>query len=210
MTRTCGHCRQTYTVRMLTDGAGHLLEDPCPCTERRLRGLCQDCPLPVEGTVGRALRCAGCKAKAARRASAKYRRRNPEKVAKSRRRYEKANREERREWERNHRARPEVRARRNQQRRRRAVQDPSRRAEYARRYKERHPERVREQQERANAKRAAEKREYMRLYATKYTGLDCDPPTCRTCGDEVEYSGVGRPRLDCFDCRPAGQARRSA
>lgn len=68
-------------------------------------------------------------------------------------------------------------------------------------WKAKNPESVKRSQDKANAKRAQAKRDYMHLYVTKYVGIGCEPPKCRKCGEEVPFGGVGRPRLDCLECR---------
>ena len=42
----------------------------CPRCGRRARGVCRDCPRPVAGTVGKAVRCAACAQRALREAVA--------------------------------------------------------------------------------------------------------------------------------------------
>lgn len=203
--RKCGHCRRWWEVQFGTDGRGNVIEvNECPCTERRLRGLCMDCPAPVEGQVGRALRCARCKKVAAAAAYRRYRKKHPEKVAAlQRRRY--ADPEKRaaiQAREREYRSQPEVAARIKAQRARRAVLNPGQKAEYNRRYKEKYPERVRAQQNAANKKRRKSHREWAHLYQTKYVGEDCPDVECRTCGGVVPYDGRGRPHVECPWCAP--------
>lgn len=203
----CRLCRTRQRVEFTTDGTGRTVQQPlpCGCEERKRAGICQDCPSPVEGAAGRALRCGPCKKKARSVYSRRWRENHPEQA---RERDQRSNaqrrtpegRARRRERERKYRKKPEVRARILAQRRRRAVKNPHRKAEYARRYKAKHPERVKEQQDRANAKRREAAREYMHRYATKYVG-EGKTPKCRQCGDDVPWSGVGRPRLDCPACR---------
>lgn len=210
----CGHCRRRYRVRVLTDGRGGTFEEPCPCTDRRLAGVCQDCPSPVEGTIGRALRCACCKERRAREASARWRRRNPDSYRRTlsqqnRKRRSKTARARRREYERAHRSRPDIRARRLERRRQRGVEAPELKREQHRRYRERHPDRVAEQMRRANERRAAAKREYMHRYATVYVG-EGKLPTCRTCSAEVPFNGRGRPKLECRSCDPRRWAQAEA
>lgn len=38
----------------------------CRQCERRLAGICRDCPRPIDGVVGKSYRCAECKARARR------------------------------------------------------------------------------------------------------------------------------------------------
>lgn len=210
--RECRWCRKRQVVELVTDGRGRVLERPlrCGCEERRSKELCIGCSTPVPG---KAWRCEACQLEASREYSRRYRENNPEAVKQTRGRTDKRRRTEdgrarRRAYEREYRSRPEVRARRNEQRRRRNLEDAGfKKAERARRYRERHPERVKEQQARANARRAAEKREYMHRYGTKYVGEGI-APTCRKCDGEVPWDGKGRPRLDCFLCRPLDSRER--
>src|SRR5438046_842328 len=53
-----GHCGAILETVVLEGGRTRIV---CPLCERRKRGVCQDCPRPVEGRVGTALRCARCK-----------------------------------------------------------------------------------------------------------------------------------------------------
>jgi hypothetical protein len=94
----------------------------CLQCERRKAGICRDCPAPVSGTVGRALRCEPCKVRAMelqdRRHALRYReeynernrirRKRPEVMETSRRqrrRWAAANREKTRAAKRRYRAR---------------------------------------------------------------------------------------------------------
>lgn len=58
----CGFCGKRLPAPRFTTRDGELVELPTPhkCIDqrRRLAGVCQDCELPTEGMVGRALRCA--------------------------------------------------------------------------------------------------------------------------------------------------------
>lgn len=204
----CRLCRTRQRVEISTDGHGNMVERlVCGCEERRRAGICLDCPKPVEGRIGVALRCAECKRKAQREYSRRYRERHPDRIRKiydrtnTERRTE-AGRARRRIYEKEHRKRPDVNARRKERRRQRGVERPDLKREQHKRYKARHPERVKAQQDAANRRRAAEKREYMHLYCTKYVGEGMKPK-CRTCGGAVEWNGSGRPHLDCLECRSA-------
>lgn len=56
-------------MRPRTDAIGRMLWD-CPRCARFAAGICQDCPAPVDGVVGKARRCAACRtAKDRRRAN---------------------------------------------------------------------------------------------------------------------------------------------
>lgn len=52
----------------------------CPACARRAAGICADCPRPVDGVVGRAERCKGCRAAAKRRDNRNWKTRDPEKA----------------------------------------------------------------------------------------------------------------------------------
>jgi hypothetical protein len=53
-----------------------------------------------------------------------------------------------------------------------------------------------------NERRKERKRELMRnLYRQRSTTWG-KPHYCRQCAAVVPFNGVGRPRLDCFECRP--------
>lgn len=217
--RECRWCRVRQVVRLDTDGRGGVVEEPlpCGCAELRARGVCIGCrKAPVEGTPGRALRCAPCKVVANRDACRRWKERHPDRHdrvqrTERRRRRSAAGRARRREYDRARRSDPEFRARRNARRRQLGLTARGReqRGKEKRLYKERHPERVKAQQDRANARRAAEKREYMHLYATRYVG-EGKKPTCRSCGAEVPWSGRGRPRKECRSCDPARWRRSKA
>lgn len=55
-----------------TDGDGRTAVS-CPLCERRRRGVCRDCPAPVAGMIGKAVRCAEHAKIAARASFANYR-----------------------------------------------------------------------------------------------------------------------------------------
>src|SRR5438270_928209 len=56
-----GRCGGLLETIILEGGRTRIM---CPLCERRKRGICRDCPRPVEGQVGRAIRCARCKHRA--------------------------------------------------------------------------------------------------------------------------------------------------
>ena len=211
---TCRYCRKRQRVRLTTDGAGGLVQGPlpCGCNERRLAGICLDCPAPVEGRLRVALRCGPCKAQAQLRYSRRYRARHPERIQRANRKQDAKRRRHRRQKKAGEEIRARDRAYRRANRdrinanRRRRLKDPEARERHLakrREWKTRNPELVKEIQDRANAKRRVDARQYMHDYATKHVGIDCEPPKCRTCGDAVPYDGRGRPRLDCPACREA-------
>lgn len=177
---------------------------------RKLAGICRDCDQPVEGIIGRAVRCAVHK-KVAGAASQRKWRNSPRGRAKVREAQERRKAPEKkaaiRIREREYRRRPAVRAKRRAIRRRAALKYPERKREQHRRYREKYPDRVREQQQRANAKRAETKRAYMHRYATKYIGLG-QHPKCADCEAVIEWTpGRGRPHKRCPQCDPRAWRR---
>ena len=213
--RRCPFCDRLQLVRHDVDLAGreHELVDAClACPDgRRVAGVCRDCPRPVSGRLGIAVRCDRCRKREARAASRRWRERYPDRdrarqeASNRKRREDPLERHRRRERERAHRRRAEVRKRILEQRRRRHLADPEKEWACRRRYKERHPEKVREQQRAANEKRAAAKREHMHRYATKYVGPG-KLPLC-ACGARVPFDGRGRPHKRCPACDPKAWQR---
>lgn len=67
----------------------------CPACARRVRGLCRDCPRPVAGVIGRAVRCADCKAAKIREDKRRWRTRDPAKARAVQRRWWRTHRAER-------------------------------------------------------------------------------------------------------------------
>ncbi len=99
--------------------------------------------------------------------------------------------------------RPKVRRKRNARRRRR-LKDP---VVYAEHWRQRrawtadNQDSVHFSQGKANRKRQTSHRAWAHENQTKYVGTGV-VPRCRGCRAEVAYTGRGRPRLDCFECRP--------
>lgn len=163
----------------------------CPQCERRRAGICRDCPRPVAGTVGRALRCAAC---ADRRRRAQIR----QSVA---------------------RHAEEIRAK-NRQRFREQNADPRARArllEYKRLWRKANPDKVRAQKqryvERHGANGASAYIRYHRRYnatpaarakrhaATAAAAAERPAPRCRQCGREIPWArrrGGHRPMRCIF------------
>jgi hypothetical protein len=164
----------------------------CTACERRRSQRCQDCAQPVEG---KAWRCPPCKVRAHQRTSRLHDRRN---------------REERRRRERQRmRARPpEVKARRNAQKR--AWREANKLKVKLQKRKGRldgtHGYRSREAylaaQAKQNARRVDRKRELMRELARERSPYRDHGPTCRQCGVDIPWNRRSRPRLDCVACRP--------
>lgn len=213
--RACRWCRVRQVVRIATDGRGGIVESPlaCGCAERRAAGVCVRCSAETEGSSAR---CEPCKAFMRLEYSRRWREANPEK-----RKEQHARRTARERELRDSEAGAEIRARDrayrkknrdriNANKKARNLRDAgAKRREHRRARKERNPEAVKAEQDRANAKRAAAKREYMHRYATKYVG-EGKAPECRKCGHEVPWDGLGRPRLDCFECRPLDSRERKS
>ena len=68
-------CRGVLTLT--TDDLGRVHATCGQCARRRA-GLCRDCPRPVDGTVGKAVRCAACRRVAERATSNRYHHRHLE------------------------------------------------------------------------------------------------------------------------------------
>lgn len=64
-------------LTFVTDAIGRLVPSCARCV-RRVAGVCQDCPRRVDGTVGRALRCAACRRAKLRLDGLHWRTRDPE------------------------------------------------------------------------------------------------------------------------------------
>lgn len=165
----------------------------CDGCDRRRAGQCMNCGAPVQG---RSWRCEFHKRERRVLDTRKSERRNREKrLAAGRRRYRAMS--------------PDRKAKR--------IADKKR-------WREEHPLRVKlskrkgrldgtwgyttrekylEAQAEQNARRVERKREQMRELCRLRSPYRDHGPTCRQCGAEVPFAGVGRPRLDCFECRPA-------
>lgn len=105
---TCGYRLGRYVCgaalrAVVTDRMLGRVEMVCDACRRREHGICQDCPCPVYGTIGRALRCAEHARAAARDSSRASAERHIVKRRASARRYyrkDKARRERRNEYKR--------------------------------------------------------------------------------------------------------------
>ncbi|MFW5947083.1 MAG: hypothetical protein ACOCUW_01210 [Gemmatimonadota bacterium] len=201
---TCPHCGRGRPARFRTDGRGGLVDEtpPCGCPEdRRKRGICRDCDQPVYGAKGKALRCPRHHREAKRRQWRRY--------------YEK-NREKRnaRASERWHND-PEYRTRKRLARRRRKRENPEKyrrqRREQRKRRALRNPDAILEERRRTEARpeRIQARRDWAHENQTVYAGTD-RVPRCEDCGEEVPWSGRGRPMQKCERCDPKRweQARR--
>jgi hypothetical protein len=153
----------------------------CRQCERRKAGICRDCPAPVEGTVGKAYRCAPCKERAritdGRRNQARHR---EERNARARL------------WSK----RPEALAKKAAAKRAWAAKNPEKIKAYRRQYVLKQTPGYVAGYRRANADpvRAEKKREQARA---RYWQTHAAPsPVCRTCGVAIPFDG-GRPRVTC-------------
>jgi hypothetical protein len=173
-------CRGLITAT--TNGFGALVV-LCAWCDRRQRGLCRLCPLPVDGTVGKAAYCATHRAFARKRQAQAQERRNKEQ------RLERARRRQKQ---------PAVRAAKAAWKREWAKRNPEKVKAYRRAYLLKQTPGYIAGYRRANADpvRAALKRE--RAMA-KYYELrpDRPSPVCRLCGARIQFTGVGRPRVTC-------------
>lgn len=134
---------------LVSETVNGLLVVRCPACERFARGICRDCPKPVDGTVRKARRCAACKAKALRTFTSKYAENHREELRRRGRatyRHNAAERARRNEYKRAWRAaNPEkVKA----QKQRESARRSERRAAYHAEYRKTHRVRI------ANAQRA--------------------------------------------------------
>lgn len=173
----------------------------CPRCERRKAGLCLECPRPVEGMVGRALRCAEHKKRALRAALARYQAANRESAnARARESY----------------SDPAVRERRNAYKRLWRKANPEKVAAQKYRAAIRHNaarEKMLRYHVRYNAARRETKAEAMRL---QYRAGHAPPqPRCLDCRREIpgyeRLPGVmenhGRPPRRCVFCTDPAQVR---
>lgn len=168
----------------------------CPRCDRRLRGVCRDCPRPVEGRIGSALRCAEHKA-AARRAQIRLseRRHHDERRAADRRRYKQLD--------------PEVRALKLAYKRAWRKLNPDKVRAQKRRFSLRQSRKHLDWHRRYNARRRAAKAEAMR---ERYRAENPIPqPRCKKCGRVIPWlgrtEGAGRPPLRCVFCMDKHQLR---
>ena len=176
-----------YPLSQGTDGNGFLVVSCAACERRRAR-RCQDCGRSVRG---RSWRCESHKLTAKQRAmrlsesrlreerNRKSRERDQRRTAEARER----RLEQKREWRRRNAARVKLSKREGRLNGTWGYRD---RPTYLK------------AMARQNARRAARKRELMRRKAIWYGRT----PTCRSCGEEVVWDHRGRPRLDCYNCRP--------
>lgn len=175
------HCRGRLSFSL--DRLGRTIAT-CEQCERRRRGICRDCPRPVYGTVGKALRCKEHKAAAKQAQTRAHDQRNREKRRAA----------ERARWRRD----DALRERKRERRREWMSERPEKRREYRRRYHLKRTSgyvagytRNNARPERAEAKRAHAMARYYELHPTR------PAPVCRLCGAAIPFTGKGRPRVTC-------------
>lgn len=199
---SCTHRSGRYACGALLDIRvvdGHLVER-CPACERRKAGVCRDCPRPVAGMIGRALRCAACTKEARRRADRKS-------AANNREKRRAANR---RRW----RASAKLRARKREQRRAWAKANPDAVKRHKRRYALKQTQGYRAgiarnnaRPERAEAKRAQARQRYYELHPTR------PAPMCAACERAISWKPLpggraGRPPKYHMECSPWKRQRK--
>jgi hypothetical protein len=162
----------------------------CPLCERRRAGICRDCPAPVEGHRGKALRCARHKETARLEQTRRYAQSHREEIARranARYHQDEAARLRKLEYKRLWRkANPDkVRAAKQRYAKRYGSQQDSRYLDYHRRYNA--------QTARQQAKRAAARAAYYRAHPAR------PDPRCRVCAEPLSWwkPGHGRPPLLC-------------
>jgi hypothetical protein len=173
-------CGGAVYITFDTNGWGGLVERRSQCQGarcRKRRGECRDCGRRVAGQVGKAERCEACN-------RIHRRKRGRERYATMPVERKRAKLARKKAWRD---ANPEIVRKHKRLEMQRIKTDPVARVGYLAACK------------RANAKRREKTLAYMKRY-NKY-GPGKPGPTCRTCGGPVQFNGVGRPRLDCEECR---------
>jgi hypothetical protein len=198
--RACPHCQRPRRVHFTPDITGRLLEAVAPCGcpgGRKAAGICRDCNRPVEGTTGKALRCAGHKRAARLRQGAECQlRHRDERNAKWRERY--------------HQEDAEDRALRRRRKREWMAAHPEKKRAYQVRYALRHPDKVLASYERHSNKNRPDRAILRRRLAHQNTVYIDHAPTCERCGAVVPWSGRGRPTRLCQTCDPQRWAQAEA
>jgi hypothetical protein len=160
----------------------------CPACARRLAGVCRDCPRPVDGARGRAIRCAACRERAQQIAN-----------------------------QRSEAGRREIKNRKARQRFRQDAEARARKNAASRAWRMKNPEKVREHKRRDWLRRRETclayqrqyneaRREAKRLAAREYhrANTPAPQPVCRRCRRDIPWDRVpGRPPLDCVFCQAA-------
>jgi hypothetical protein len=185
--RTQGQGRCGAVLVDATDRALGIVQRACPACARREAGVCRDCPRPVEGQRGKALRCGPCKRRAVQRAVVRYTARHREELAARACAYARRLTGDERArrlalkvaWRK---ANPDkVRAYKAREKVRRAAEISA----YQKAYRERNRERIRERERRRG-----------RAQPIK------SALACRSCGAAIPRPAVGRARVTCNACAP--------
>jgi hypothetical protein len=185
----CGFCgnrlpHPRYEVTLTGDVVALIPPHRCVNHNRRLAGICQDCPSPVAGKVGRALRC---------KLHTQLRRQAMN------RRSDQLHRVDRNERSRLQlRRNPKRRLRKQETNRAWKLRNPDKVKRHKRRDAIKNAERYRTYMHAYNAARRETKLEYMKRY--RVYGPD-NPPRCKDCGEIIEWSGIGRPKTTCSACK---------
>lgn len=172
----------------------------CPRCDRRRAGLCRDCPRPVYGTVGKAVRCAEHARRRLLENGARHRadddvKRRISKRDRTRYRtdeaYAERRRAVRRAWGKKNVAKVKA------ARRRLLLSEGSSRETYlaTQRRHNTDPKRVK-------AKRAAALARYYKLNPTR------PDPRCAGCQKRIAFSGVGKPAKWCDGCCTSAEMQR--
>lgn len=160
----------------------------CPACERRRRGICRDCPRPVDGQVGTALRCAACKRRAQTENAARYSVRNRETV-------------NRRQRDRLRQLPSEERARKLAYKRMWRRANPEKISRYRKEEAVRRREKIKAYHKARRARLREEITAKARAYYHATTPAPVLPP-CGKCGAAIPYVPPGRPRTRCDECVP--------
>jgi hypothetical protein len=167
----------------------------CDWCERRRRGICRDCSMPVQGAIGRALRCATHKHVASRASMRASEERHHEARLESSRAYYRDN--------------DDIRRQRNEYKRAWRKANPEKVREHKKLYIERHKNDPTSQYNRYHAK-------YRKKYRVQKRELERDrlvaapparktSPLCSRCGKSTRWKPVhrghaGRPWTVCTSC----------
>lgn len=176
-----------------TDGNGRTIVW-CPMCKRQARGICRDCSRPVEGTVGKALRCAEHKQLASEQAVRDYATRNPEKVRASARAHYASD--------------PDRRARRNDLKRAWRKANPEKVRAQKKRYVDRHRADPTSTYNRYHARYRKKHRQHYREIQNTRNAIAREhrkPPPCKECGKPTKWTPVsaahpGAPWQTCMRC----------
>lgn len=171
------------------------VETTCLACARRVRGICRDCPRPVEGKLGLATRCAPCKKISMREKGTMYYRRHAEEKRAT-------DRARRKQWS------DEKREARNMANKIWRRAHPEKLAEYRRREAETRRDVINEYHREYREANRALLAEKARKNYYRYNPVPRIEP-CRECGGAIQWAPPGRPKKICDACVPASvRARR--